>query len=150
MPPEALRLRRDGMEAKRHALRVKLERARVINSQQHLLDHYEARIKDTSTIIDGIDAYIDGLLNTNAKRFAGPLAGWPTSAAGRRPLDTSTCANSWRPVMTTDAAVAALQRNRADTSSAKQRAVLTALDHTCIFRYRYECTGQSRQQNCWP
>ena len=49
------------MEAKRHALRVKLERARVINAQQHLLDHYEARIKDTSTIIDGIDAYIDGL-----------------------------------------------------------------------------------------
>ena len=31
--------------------------------------------------------------------------------------------------MTTDAAVAALQRNRADTSAAKQRAVLTALDH---------------------
>lgn len=54
-------LERDGMEAKRHALRVKLERARVINTQQHLLDHYEARIKDTSTIIDGIDAYIDGL-----------------------------------------------------------------------------------------
>jgi len=54
-------LERDGMEAKRHALRVKLERARVINAQQHLLDHYEARIKDTSTIIDGIDAYIDGL-----------------------------------------------------------------------------------------
>jgi hypothetical protein len=54
-------LERDGMEAKRHALRVKLERARVINAQQHLLDHYEARIKDPSTIIDGIDAYIDGL-----------------------------------------------------------------------------------------
>lgn len=54
-------LERDGMEAKRHALRVKLERARVINSQQHLLDHYEARIKDTTTIIDGIDAYIEGL-----------------------------------------------------------------------------------------
>ena len=33
----------------------------MINAQQHLLDHYEARIKDTSTIIDGIDAYIDGL-----------------------------------------------------------------------------------------
>lgn len=31
--------------------------------------------------------------------------------------------------MSTDAAVAALQRNRADTSAAKQRAVLTALDH---------------------
>lgn len=31
--------------------------------------------------------------------------------------------------MTTDAAIAALQRNRADTSAAKQQAVLTALDH---------------------
>jgi DNA-binding phage protein len=123
-------LERDGMEAKRHALRVKLERARVINSQQHLLDHYEARIKDTSTIIDGIDAYIDGLPEHEREAIREAIgSGWPTSAAGRRPPDTSTCASSWRPAMTTDAAVAALQRNRADTSAAKQRAVLTALDH---------------------
>lgn len=54
-------LERDGLEAKRHALRVKLGRARVINTQQHILDHYEARIKDTTALIDGIDAYIDGL-----------------------------------------------------------------------------------------
>lgn len=54
-------LERDGMEAKRHHLRVQLERARAINAQQHLLDHYEARIKDSTTIINGIDAYIDAL-----------------------------------------------------------------------------------------
>lgn len=66
-------LERDGMEAKRHALRVKLERARVINSQQHLLDHYEARIKDTSTIIDGIDAYIDGLPEHEREAIRGAI-----------------------------------------------------------------------------
>lgn len=54
-------LEREGMEDKRHALRVKLERARVINAQQHLIDHYEARIKDTTRIIEGIDAHIDSL-----------------------------------------------------------------------------------------
>lgn len=54
-------LEREGMDAKRHALRVQLERARAVNARQHLLDHYEARIKDCTTIIDGIDAYIEGL-----------------------------------------------------------------------------------------
>ena len=54
-------LEREGMEAKRAALKVKLERARAINAQPHVLDHYEARIKDTTTIIEGIDAYVAGL-----------------------------------------------------------------------------------------
>ena len=54
-------LERDGMAAKRDTLMVKLERARVITAPQHLLDHYEARIKDTTKIIDGIDAYLAGL-----------------------------------------------------------------------------------------
>ena len=54
-------LEREGMEAKRAALKVKLERARAINAQPHVLDHYEARIKDTTTIIEGIDASVAGL-----------------------------------------------------------------------------------------
>lgn len=54
-------LERDGMVAKRHHIKVKLERAKAIKAQQHVLDHYEARIKDCTNIIDGIDAYIDGL-----------------------------------------------------------------------------------------
>jgi integrase len=52
---------RDGMEAKRQHLMVTLERARVIQSPQHMLDHYEARIKDCTKIIDGIDTYVDRL-----------------------------------------------------------------------------------------
>lgn len=54
-------LERDGMVSKRQHIRVKLERARVIHSPQHILDHYTARIADCTTIIDGIDTYIDGL-----------------------------------------------------------------------------------------
>jgi integrase len=54
-------LERDGISAKRHSLNVKLERARIIASPQHLLDHYEARIKDCDSIIDGIDAFVAGL-----------------------------------------------------------------------------------------
>lgn len=54
-------LERDGMDAKRHHIRVQLERARAINAQQHLLDHYEARIRNWTTMIDGIDRYVDGL-----------------------------------------------------------------------------------------
>lgn len=54
-------LERDAMFARLHHLKVKLERARVITSPQHILDHYEARIADCTTIIDGIDAYIQGL-----------------------------------------------------------------------------------------
>jgi integrase len=52
---------RDGMEAKRHHLRVQLERARIIQSPQHMIDHYSARIKDCTKIIDGIDLYIEAL-----------------------------------------------------------------------------------------
>lgn len=57
-------LERDGMDAKRHHLRVKFERAQVIQSPQHILDHYQARIRDCTSIIDGIDAYIDELKDT--------------------------------------------------------------------------------------
>jgi integrase len=52
---------RDGMEAKRHHLRVQLERARIIQSPQHMVDHYTARINDCTKIIDGIDVYIEDL-----------------------------------------------------------------------------------------
>lgn len=62
-------LERDGMGAKREALMVKLERARVIDAPQHLLDHYEARIKDTSKIIDGIDAYMTALPSNERDRM---------------------------------------------------------------------------------
>jgi len=54
-------LERDGMEAKRQHLRVTYERARAIGAQTHILDHYLSRIADSTTIIDGIDTYIDAL-----------------------------------------------------------------------------------------
>jgi hypothetical protein len=54
-------LERDGMAAKRQHLRVNLERASVINSPQHMLDHYAARISDCTRIIDAIDKYVEGL-----------------------------------------------------------------------------------------
>lgn len=54
-------LERDGMASKRQHIRVNLERARIIKSPQHILDHYDARIADCTTIIDGIDTYIEGL-----------------------------------------------------------------------------------------
>ena len=54
-------VQRDGMAAKRHHLKVQLERAKIIRTAGHMLDHYAARIRDCTTIIDGIDAYIDGL-----------------------------------------------------------------------------------------
>lgn len=54
-------LERDGMVAKRQHIRVNLERARAIDARQHIIDHYEARIKACTVIIAGIDAYIDEL-----------------------------------------------------------------------------------------
>jgi integrase len=66
-------LEREGMDAKRHSIQVKLERARVINAQQHLLDHYEARIQDCTRIIDGIDAYIDDLSDDERYAIRGAL-----------------------------------------------------------------------------
>ncbi|GAA4091914.1 tyrosine-type recombinase/integrase [Nocardioides kongjuensis] len=66
-------LERDGMSAKRQAIKVQLERARAINAQQHLLDHYEARIKDCTTIIDGIDAYVAGLPAAERQTIEGAL-----------------------------------------------------------------------------
>lgn len=54
-------LEQDGISAKRHQLRIKLERARIIDSPQHMLDHFTARINDCTSIIQGIDAYVDGL-----------------------------------------------------------------------------------------
>lgn len=54
-------LEQDGIKTKRHQLRIKLARAKVIESPQHLLDHFEARISDCTTLIEGIDAYVDGL-----------------------------------------------------------------------------------------
>ena len=57
-------LERLGVEAKQQHLRVRMERARAIRAPQHMLDHYEARIKDCGTIIDGIDAFVDSLPET--------------------------------------------------------------------------------------
>ncbi|WP_217615412.1 tyrosine-type recombinase/integrase [Cellulomonas sp. GbtcB1] len=54
-------MEREGMVDRRQNLRVKLERARVIASPEHMLAHYRARIADVSTIIDGIDQYVDNL-----------------------------------------------------------------------------------------
>lgn len=54
-------LEQDGIKTKRHQLRIKLERAKVIDSPKHLLDHFEARISDCTTLVEGIDAYVDGL-----------------------------------------------------------------------------------------
>ncbi|WP_226760398.1 tyrosine-type recombinase/integrase [Arthrobacter sp. SO3] len=62
-------LERDGMAAKRLHLRVKFERASVIQSPQHILDHYAARIQDYTSIIDGIDGYIEGLPEDERKRI---------------------------------------------------------------------------------
>ena len=54
-------LERDAMNARRQALKVHLERARAITARQHILDHYNARIKDCTIIIDAIDTYIEEL-----------------------------------------------------------------------------------------
>lgn len=54
-------LERDGIAGKRHELMVKLERATIIGSPQHILDHYSARIEDCTRIVDGIDAHVRGL-----------------------------------------------------------------------------------------
>jgi len=54
-------LEREGWVAKRQQLRIKLERARAILSPQHMLDHYAARVEDCTSVIDGIDRYINSL-----------------------------------------------------------------------------------------
>ncbi len=51
-------LERDGLVAKREYISIRLERARVINSPSHILDHYVARIEDCTRIIEGIDTYV--------------------------------------------------------------------------------------------
>lgn len=52
-------LERDHMAAKQHQLRIRLERAKVIDSPTHILEHYTARIADCQRIIDGIDRYVE-------------------------------------------------------------------------------------------
>ncbi len=54
-------LERDSMDAKRQAIRIRLERARAINARQHLLEHYQSRIDDCTRIIEGIDRYVENL-----------------------------------------------------------------------------------------
>ncbi len=66
-------LERDGMVAKRDYLRVKLERARVIDAPQHMLDHYAARAQNATTIIDGIDEYVAGLPEDERRAIADAL-----------------------------------------------------------------------------
>lgn len=77
-------LERDGLVAKRHHLMVQLERASVIGAQQHLLDHYEARIKDCTALIDGIDAHIDSLPENERGKISEAL-----SRMGRQTLRPS-------------------------------------------------------------
>ncbi|WP_230304629.1 MULTISPECIES: tyrosine-type recombinase/integrase [Rhodococcus] len=54
-------LERDGMIAKRVDLKVHLERASVIGTPQHMLDHYRARIDHCTNIINAIDDYLSTL-----------------------------------------------------------------------------------------
>lgn len=67
-------LEKDGMTAKREALTIKLERARITNARQHILSHYIARIEDCERIIEGIDEYIDSLPQDEKDRMNGAIA----------------------------------------------------------------------------
>jgi hypothetical protein len=49
------------MVAKRFDLKVQLERATVIGAPQHMIDHFNARIRHCDAIIDGIDTYLTQL-----------------------------------------------------------------------------------------
>ena len=49
------------MVAKRFDLKVQLERATVIGTPQHMIAHFDARIRHCDAIIDGIDAYLSQL-----------------------------------------------------------------------------------------
>ncbi len=66
-------LERDGLTAKRDHMRIRLERARVINSPSHILDHYVARIADCNRIIAGIDAYVADLPDLERERIEAAL-----------------------------------------------------------------------------
>ncbi len=66
-------LEREGMDAKRHALKVQLERARAIDARPHLMDHLQGRINDTTRIIDGIDRYIATLPEPTRETIQGAL-----------------------------------------------------------------------------
>jgi hypothetical protein len=46
------------MVAKRFDLKVQLERATAIGAPQHMIDHFDARIRHCDAIIDGIDTYL--------------------------------------------------------------------------------------------
>ena len=54
-------------------MRIRLERARVINSPSHILDHYVARIADCNRIIAGIDAYVADLPDLERERIEAAL-----------------------------------------------------------------------------
>jgi integrase len=67
-------LERDGLLAKREHMSLRLERAKVINSPSHILDHYVARIEDCTRIIQGIDIYVSELPFEERTRIEGALA----------------------------------------------------------------------------
>jgi len=67
-------LERDAMEAKRLHLKVKYERARAIQTRQHVLDYLLKRIDDCSSLIGAIDAYIASLQPTERQKIEEALA----------------------------------------------------------------------------
>lgn len=67
-------LERDAMEAKRLHLKVKYERARAIQTRQHILDYLLKRIDDCSSLIGAIDAYIASLQPAERRKIEGALA----------------------------------------------------------------------------
>lgn len=74
-------LEQEGMKAKRHQIRVMLERALVIGSPEPLINHYVARIDACTKIIDGIDSYVDGLEDSESQIIRET---WETMAELRR------------------------------------------------------------------
>jgi integrase len=67
-------LERDAMEAKRLHLKIKYERARAIQTRQHVLDYLIKRIDDCSSLIGAIDAYIASLQPAERRKIEEALA----------------------------------------------------------------------------
>jgi integrase len=67
-------LERDAMEAKRLHLKVKYERARAIQTRQHVLEYLLKRIDDCSSLIGAIDAYIASLEPSERRKIEEALA----------------------------------------------------------------------------
>jgi len=107
------------MVAKHFDLKVQLERATVISTPQHMIDHFHARIRHCDAIIDGIDTYLTRLPDAERAAIVAALESMAdirrrasTRVAHRRTRTSHGC----RPSMTSEAATAALVRCDADRS----------------------------------